>query len=136
MHVSYMKGFTLIELMIVIVIMGIIAAIAFPSYEQYMRKSKRSEGHSVLLEVMRAQERYYTDELTYTSDLKDLGYSKSTAVPSENEYYEISASACVSPYSTDISNCVRLTAKAVGSQTKDGNLVLNSAGLKSPSDRW
>lgn len=58
-------GFTLIELMIVVVIMGILAAIAFPAYQEYVRKGKRAEVKATLLEAVQALERNYSLNATY-----------------------------------------------------------------------
>src|SRR3990167_9475228 len=63
------RGFTLIELMIVIAIIGILAAIAYPSYQEYQLKSGRSDGHAKLMQVMQAQERFYSQNQSYTDNL-------------------------------------------------------------------
>ena len=59
------RGFTLIELLIVVAVIGILAAIAFPSYQDQVRKGKRSEGKAALLKAAQLQERYYTANNTY-----------------------------------------------------------------------
>ena len=59
-------GFTLIELMITIVIIGVIAAIALPSYQSSVRKSKRTEAKTELLQVMARQEQYFSETRKYT----------------------------------------------------------------------
>lgn len=126
------KGFTLIELMITVAIIGILASIALPSYRQYVVESRRSEGISMLLQVMQQQERYYTEELSYTTDLTDLGFAVANP-PSNNSNYAISASACGSD---PVNRCVLLTAVAQGEQAADGNLTLNSRGVRTPASFW
>ena len=60
-------GFTLIELMVAIAIIGILAAIAFPSYQDSVRKSKRAEGKAALLDLQNRLERYFIDRNSYAT---------------------------------------------------------------------
>jgi len=69
------RGFTLIELMVVVVIVAILVGIAYPAYVDQMRKTRRSEGKALLMELMSAEERHYTENGTYTTDFTQLGYS-------------------------------------------------------------
>ena len=66
------RGFTLIELMIVVVILGVIAAFAIPSYQDHLRKSKRSDARAALSDLAARQEQYFLDNKTYTDTLTDL----------------------------------------------------------------
>jgi type IV pilus assembly protein PilA len=66
------KGFTLIELMIVIAIIGILAAIAIPQFAAYRKRSYNSAAQSDLRNAATAQEAYYVDEATYTSTVDNL----------------------------------------------------------------
>lgn len=119
------EGFTLIELMIVVVIIAILAAFAVPSYQSFVLESKRAEGTAALSRMMDMQERYYTNQFppTYTTDLTALGYS-ADPVLTESGYYSISATACGS----GITACVQLTAAAQAEVAEDGNLTLDSLG--------
>ena len=60
--------------MIVVVIVGILAAIAFPSYKRYVDRAKRAEGKTLLMEAAGRQERYYFDNNQYTTVANNLGY--------------------------------------------------------------
>ena len=81
-------GFTLIELMIVVVILGIIAAFAIPSYQDHMRKTRRSDAKSALSDLAARQEQFFLDNKTYTTVLADLN---ATATSPEG-YYTIAIS--------------------------------------------
>ncbi|MFB1010186.1 MAG: type IV pilin protein, partial [Thiopseudomonas sp.] len=67
------QGFTLIEIMIVIVILGVIAAIALPSYQDHVRRANRSEGMAFLQDVAARQERYFAQNNTYVTDIANVG---------------------------------------------------------------
>lgn len=119
------KGMTLIEVMIVVVIVSILAAIAIPSYQSYVLETKRSEGTGELMRIMDLQERYYLNQFppSYVEDLTELGLAD--PFKTENEYYSISAKACSG---ATIGNCVTLTATAQAEVADDGDLTLDSRG--------
>ena len=126
------RGFTLIELMIVVVIVAILVGIAYPAYVDQMRKARRSEGKALLMELMSAQERHYTENGTYTTNFTQLGYAASGGVTSDGGWYKVTAGQCGSDALT---LCVKLSAAPQGAQASDscGTLTLDSRGNKSPS---
>lgn len=127
-------GFTLIEVMITVAIVGILAAIAYPSYQSYVLRTGRTDGHAKLTEIMQAQERRFATAQSYTTNLGagGLGYgvAQDAAVPSDEQRYNITAQACAG---ATIAQCVILTATRAGAQASDnqcGNLTLDSRGIK------
>lgn len=70
-----MLGITLLELMMVVVILGILAAIAYPNYRQYAAKAKRTEAMAALLQIATLQERVYLQNNSYTTDMTTLGFA-------------------------------------------------------------
>ncbi|AUM11959.1 type IV pilin protein [Ketobacter alkanivorans] len=128
------KGFSLVELMIVIAIIGIIAAIAYPSYVDSVQKSRRADGRAALQEAAARQERFYTEANTYTGDLTRL-VTNADGSSSPEGYYDISvALSCDRTVGgTTYYSCFALTATAQGLQSDDSECVtitLNHAGVK------
>ncbi|ALP51802.1 hypothetical protein Tel_00855 [Candidatus Tenderia electrophaga] len=119
-------GFTLIELMIVVAIIGILAAIAYPAYQDQVRKGKRAEGQAALLDMMAKQERFYTDNNSYTTALTDLGFEADANVDSPEDHYKLSAAEC----NGSISSCVIITADPQFDDALCENLTYNSLATK------
>lgn len=133
-------GFALIELMIVVAIIGILAFIAFPSYQDSVRKARREDGYNTLNEIMQAQERFFANNIphTYTVDLTQLGFANAASRRSVDGHYDVSAAACPAPAAA-LNQCVMLTAVARLDQVRDvkgangPNLVLTSQGVRTPN---
>ena len=81
------RGLTLIELMIVLLIIGILGAVAVPTYRQYIVRAHRTEAKTALLRLAANQERHYLQNNAYTDDLAALGFAAET---SENGLYTLS----------------------------------------------
>jgi type IV pilus assembly protein PilE len=86
-----MHGITLIELMIVIVIIGILAAISYPNYREFAARAKRNEAKAALLKAATNQERFYLQNNIFSEDLTQLGFDASP-FPTETGSYIITVS--------------------------------------------
>lgn len=121
------KGFTLIELMITVAIVAILASIAYPSYQEQVAKSRRSEAANALMTGAQALERYYSANGRYTTTAggSDLPAVFPTRVPENGGvYYTISVDG------TPSANAFTLIATRKGTMAGDscGNFTYNQAG--------
>ena len=125
-HPFRLHGFTLIELMIVVTVIGILAAIAYPSYQDYIRRARSIEAQSVMMDIQLMQEKYRINHVSY-GGLADLG-----TFPSDYYTFAISGNT-VSAYT------ITATAKSGTSQASDSgctSLTLNQASTKTPDSCW
>ena len=93
----YMRGVTLMELMIVVVIVGILAAISYPNYREFVTRAKRTEARAALLKIATNQEKHYLQNNIFTKDLTVLGFNV-------DPYITDSGTFSVSITSADASN--------------------------------
>lgn len=103
-------GYTLVELMIAVAIVGLLAAVVYPSYTDGVNRSRRAEAMTELARLATLQEQYYADHRTYATDMTDLGFNADPYV-TDNGYYSIDTVA-VSAITTDYI----ITATAAGLQ--------------------
>ncbi len=130
--IQYLRpnGFTLIELMIVVAIIGILTAIAYPSYQQYVIRANRTVAQAEMMDIANRQQQFLLTNRSYASKatLELNGYALPSDVSSKYGYTIALGNAAAPSYT--------ITFTPTGSQASDGNLVLTSEGVKTPADKW
>lgn len=118
------KGFTLIEVMIVVIILGVLAAIAIPQYQDYVLRSNRTEGKALLTEAATRQERYFTQNNSYADTVAKLGYASAN---SQNNLYTLAIAL------SNDDTSFTLTATPINQQARDTDcnvLGINDRGTR------
>lgn len=129
MTMRHKRGFTLIELMIVVAIIAVLAIIAIPSYGRYTYRARRGDGQNLLMHIAQMEERYYTDYNHYSLSAASLGYTSTPT--SEHGYYTASLAAASG---TSAGQGYVATAAPQGVQANDvcASLSIDNTGLKKP----
>lgn len=117
------RGFSFIELLVVVSIVAVLTVVAYPAYEHYVIKTRRSDAHVALLDLATKMDRYYTENHSYLdATLSNVGADAT----SQNHYYELVISE-----TTPVE--YKIQATPVGAQTKDilcGALTYDHLGVK------
>lgn len=127
-------GFTLIEVMIVVAIVGILAAVAYPSYQEHVRKAKRADAQAALMELSQFMERHYTSNGRYLKtdgDAPDLPFGEAPK-DGGSKSYDLAFEA-----GSPTANSYVLEAIPTGSMANDscGTLTLSNTGAKGLKDQ-
>ena len=138
LRTKHALGFSLIELMVAVAIVGVLATVAYPSYLSQMQKGHRSDAEGYLMDLAQRQQQYFTDARSYAPNVTTLN----DPVPNEVvNYYTVqicsgSVAASTCPAVATTPPTFVIIATAVGAQLGDGDLSIDSAGAKSPSNLW
>lgn len=124
------RGFTLIELMITVAIVGILAAIAYPSYNNAMMKNRRASAQAYLSDVAQRQQQYLMDNRAYAATATDL---KVAQPPDVTRYYNLSITVGTSTVPAFTATAAPISG---GSQVADGTLSITQNGTKLPAGKW
>ncbi len=122
------KGITLIELLAVIVIVGVLAAVAIPAYTSYMQRARRADGKTALEQLRAAQEMFRAERGTYSLDLTQL--STTFGVPTVSGDYNVLL------INTGAGAFLAEARPNTTRQSGDGSLFINQDGVKTPANKW
>ena len=123
------KGFSLLEILIVVAIIGILAAIALPSYRKQIQRSNRAAAQSFMSDVANKQQIFLSTARTFAVDLKELNMTAPADITPKFYTFSITPVAGPPP-------CFTITATAENTQKDDGDLTLDCQGTKTPAEKW
>lgn len=128
------RGFTLMELMITIVIIGILAGVALPGYQNSVRKSHRSAAQAEMMDIANRQQQYLLANRSYADTLATLGYEVPADIATR---YTCTVSApattTTNPMPTFTVSC---EPTSLQSGSGFGTLTLDNTGAKTPPEEW
>lgn len=123
-------GFTLVELVVAVAIIGLLASIAFPNYLEYVKKGRRAAAQSHLMDVAQRQQQYLLDTRSYAADLTTLDVTTPSDVSS---YYTITLTVGDGAPPSFTATATPVSGSA---QASDPTLTLTNTGAKTPADKW
>ncbi len=120
-------GITFIELLVVVLIIAVLAAIAVPTYTSYLQRGRRADAKTALEQLRAAQEVFRAENGAYTNNFALLNANWG-GPPAKVGLYDITLVATATTFTG--------TATPTGSQASDGPLTIDQNGVKSPADKW
>lgn len=142
------RGFTLIELMIVVVIIGILAAIAFPSYNSYVARARRADARAQLLQIAQYMQRFYSANDSYSTNraganvltvmpanlLRSPGDTNTPAVYQLNTAIAAPGTNAITASATDFTLTMSPVAGGPAANDPCGSFTLTAAGVRGVSN--
>ena len=128
---STSRGFTLIELMVTVAVVGILAAVAFPSYRNHLIRGKRTAAKAAMMEIANREQQYLLANRSYADKaaLVSNGFVVGSEVTAAYSWTLTANNAATPP-------TFLITFTPTGPQASDGALTLDNVGTKSPADKW
>ena len=140
MNISNRKaaGFTLIEVMIVVVVIGILLMVALPAYQQQTLKTKRALANAELQEVLARQEQYFVNNRQYATSFVDLGFANPYSIDADTHEVAVNSDGRIYTIAFSAASAIAFTATATpqlgqAADTLCGTLQITSTGVKSAS---
>ena len=119
------RGFTLVELMITVVVISILASISYSAYTEQTAKARRAAARALVMDVLQHEERFFTENNTYTTDLTAMGYPATLKTDRNTHSISLAAGATGA-----IATSVAVTATALVTDAKCTSLTLSSANAQ------
>lgn len=139
-------GFTLIELIVAVAIIGILTTVALPNYQRYVVRSNRVAAQAAMMDLANREQQYLLANRAYTNSLTTLGYVTPSEVSSKYSFSDtgnialsqyLDASCAVQTDTGTAPSFVITFSPITGSsQASDGALYLSSTGVKCPANKW
>jgi type IV pilus assembly protein PilE len=128
-----LKGFTLIELVVVILVIGVLAAISIPGYREYVMRGHRRAAQAAMMEIATQQRQYFVANRAFAAisadgAVNELGYALPPDVDRNYDFSVTVGGGAVPSFTISFT--------AVDGQAADGNLSLTSEGVKTPAGKW
>ena len=130
------NGFTLIELMIAIVIIGVLLRLAIPSYKNYIVRTNRTEATQFLIDLANRQQQYLMDARKYATTLAELNVTAPTEYSKFYVATDASIFSAVNNAATPPTFTLSAVPKTGTAQAGDGTLTIDSTGTRSPIAKW